>query len=105
MNTLGLDRVDNIEIRPREIVPQIPQEIHPIPHDSYDQLNHLFQEQGQQQKDIQEARAILGESAERLTDSQVYDLVTEIQFLVDSWLEEYEKNVFEGKTLDEVLGG
>jgi len=31
------------------------------------------------------------------------NLVSEVQFLVDSWLEEFEKNVFEGKTLNEMF--
>lgn len=73
------------------------------PQGTYDQLNQLFNDQNKQQKDIQEAREILGESAKDLADSQVYDLVNEIQFLVDSWLEEYERKVFDGKTLNELL--
>lgn len=71
---------------------------------TYDQINQLFNEQDKQQKEIQEAREILGDSANDLTDAQVYDLVNEVQYLVDSWLEEYERKAFDGKTLDEVLG-
>lgn len=69
----------------------------------YDQLNNLFSEQDKQKKTIQEAREILGESAKDLADEQVFDLANEIQYLVDSWLEEYEKKVFDGKTLDEFI--
>ncbi|MCL4415908.1 MAG: hypothetical protein M1365_04300 [Actinobacteria bacterium] len=69
----------------------------------YDQLNQLFNEHDKQQKEILEAREILGDSAKDLTDSQVFDLVNEVQYLVDSWLEEYERKVFDGKTLDELL--
>lgn len=71
---------------------------------TYDQLNQLFNEQDKQQKDVQETREILGESAKDLTDSQVYDLTNEIQYLVDSWLEEFERKTFDGKTLNELLG-
>jgi hypothetical protein len=71
---------------------------------TYDQINQLFNTKDQQEKSILEAREILGESAKDLTDNQVYDLLNEIQFLVDSWLEEYERNTFEGKTLDELIG-
>lgn len=70
----------------------------------YDQLNQLFSEQDKQQKLIHEARDTLGESAESLTDEQIFDLVNEIQYLADTWLEEYEQKIFDGKTLDEVLG-
>ena len=68
----------------------------------YDQLNQLFSEENKQQKSVQEARDILGESAQLLSDEQVYDLINEVQFLVDTWLEEFERNVFEGKTLKEI---
>lgn len=71
---------------------------------TYDQINQLFNNKDQQEKSILEAREILGESAKDLTDNQVYDLLNEIQFLVDSWLEEFERNTFEGKTLDELIG-
>lgn len=70
---------------------------------TYDKLNQIFNEQDNQQKTILEAREVLGDSAKDLTDEQVYELVTEMQYLVDSWLEEFEKKVFDGKTLNELL--
>ncbi len=73
------------------------------PQGTYEQINQLFNQQNLQTKTIQEARDILGDSAQSLTDEQVYDLVNEIQYLVDTWLEEYEQKVFDGKTLKEVL--
>ena len=73
------------------------------PQGVYDQLNQIFSEQDQEGKAVIEARGILGDSAKDLTDAQVYDLVNGVQFLVDSWLEEYEKDVFDGKTLDELI--
>lgn len=69
----------------------------------YDQLNNFLGEQDQQQKAIQEARDILGESARDLNDEQVFDLANEVQFLVDSWLEEFERDIFEGKSLEELI--
>lgn len=71
---------------------------------TYDQLNQFFVDQNQEQRSILEAREILGNEAKNLTDDQVFGLLNEIQYLVDSWLEEYETNVFDGKTLDELLG-
>lgn len=71
--------------------------------DKYEKINQIFEEKDQQERTIQEAREILGESASNLTDEQVFDLVNEVQFLVDSWLEEYERKVFDGKSLDELL--
>lgn len=72
-------------------------------HGVYDQINTYFNEQDQQSKTVQEGREILGESAVGLTDEQVYDLVNEVQYLVDTWVEEYEKKIFDGKTLSELL--
>lgn len=70
---------------------------------TYEQINELLNEQDKQEKTVQEARDILGESAKDLSDSEVYDLVNEVQFLVDTWLEEYERKTFEGQTLYELL--
>lgn len=69
----------------------------------YDQINQNFQQQNEKQKTVQEARDILGKSAENLTDSQVLDLLNNVQYLVDTWIEEYEQKVFDGKTLKELL--
>ena len=69
----------------------------------YDQLNAYLNEQDKQQKTVQETREILGESALKLTDEQVYDLTNEIQYLVDTWVEEFEQEIFDGKTLSELL--
>lgn len=77
---------------------------HNEPQGTYDYVNKLFSDQNQEQQDILEAREILGDDAKELTDDQVFELINEVQFLVDSWVEEYEKDVFGGKTLDELLG-
>ena len=69
----------------------------------YDQVNQFFGEQDKQQKTVEEAREVLGDSASSITDEQVYDLVNEVQYLVDTWIEEFEREVFDGKTLKEVL--
>ena len=69
----------------------------------YDQLNQLFEDKEKKQRTIAEAKEILGDSAQSLTDDQVYDLVNEIQFLTDTWIEEFEQKVFDGKTLNELL--
>ena len=69
----------------------------------YDQLNQLFEEKEKKQRTIAEAKEILGDSTQSLTDDQIYDLVNEIQFLTDTWIEEFEQKVFDGKTLNELL--
>ncbi len=96
----------NSPIIPNEDVSNLPNlspESQFNPQGTYDQLNQFFSEQDKQQKTVLEAREILGSSADNISDAQVYDLVNEVQYLVDSWLEEYEQKIFEGKTLDEIL--
>lgn len=58
-----------------------------------------------EQKDIDEAREILGEGAKSLDDDQLKDQLVMVQFLLESWMEEFERKIFNGKTLNELLGG
>lgn len=70
----------------------------------YEELNQYFNDQNKEQRIVLETREILGDSAETSTDEEVYGLVTKVQYLVDCWFEEFEKSVFGGKTLSELLG-
>ncbi len=53
--------------------------------------------------DLAEAREILGEGAKIMTDDQLRNQVAGMQFLIESWMDEYERSIFDGKTLDEKL--
>lgn len=52
---------------------------------------------------LEKAREILGELAVELSDEELKTIITEIQFLADSWLAEFEQSIFAGKTLNELL--
>lgn len=39
----------------------------------------------------------------RLSDDQVKNLLARIDLLLDGWMEIYERGIFEGKTLNEML--
>jgi hypothetical protein len=54
-------------------------------------------------KEILEVRRMLGEAGADLSTQEIKDMLTEIQFLVTSWLDEYEQAIFKGQTLAEVL--
>lgn len=71
--------------------------------EDYSLLNQELDTQEFQKKTILDTRHILGDSANSLSDEQIIDLVNEIQFLVDSWLEEFERKSFDGKTLNELI--
>jgi hypothetical protein len=57
-----------------------------------------------EQEDIDEARDILGDIAKDISDDDLRNIVVEIQFLVESWIDEYERKTFNGKTINELLG-
>lgn len=57
-----------------------------------------------EQKEIDEAREILGETANELSDDELKDILVEMDYLIETWIEEYERKIFNGKTLNELLG-
>lgn len=65
-------------------------------------LNFLFPQKSEENK-VARMRSRLGETARTLSDIQIEKVVAEFQFLIDAWLDEYEKEVFKGITLKEVL--
>jgi len=66
-------------------------------------LDGMFPEQEYIDKKVQRAKAILGDLVKDFSEAELRDVVTEIQFLVDSWLDDYEREVFDGLTLRELL--
>lgn len=66
-------------------------------------LNNIFPQPSEENKIIGIKRQ-LGESAQVLSDEQIEYLITDFQYLIDTWLNEFETHVFGGKTLKELLG-
>lgn len=81
----------------------IPEPESPLDRGIYEQLNQVFTQQDLERKIILEGRDILEESSENLTDEEVYNLVTTVKFLIDTWLEEFERSIFDGKTFNELF--
>lgn len=67
-------------------------------------LRSIFPTPAEETK-VQKARAILQEVVADLTDQEVEIFVTELQWLLESWLDVFEKAAFDGLTLKEVLYG
>ena len=67
-------------------------------------LNRIFPLDTEETK-YASAKGKLGETAKIFTDEQVKIMVTDFQYLIEIWLDEFEKEVFSGKTLKELLGG
>lgn len=66
-------------------------------------LDDLFPEQAHEEKAMKRAKEVLGSVGETLIDEQLRDIVSEVQFLVTTWLDDFEKSIFKGLTLRELL--
>lgn len=66
-------------------------------------LDTLFPEQQYDEKDIKKAKEILGVIADEFSPAQFRDVVTEIHYLVEGWLDDFEREIFDGLTLRELL--
>lgn len=65
-------------------------------------LEALFPEQ-KFDKTLQKTKEILGALSKEFTQEQLNDVILEIEYLTESWLDEFERQMFEGKTLNELL--
>jgi phosphatidylinositol kinase/protein kinase (PI-3 family) len=72
-------------------------------HQSFESsLGSLFLNDKKESK-LQKARAILKETADNISDDELSVYLTEFQSLLDGWLDIFEKQIFNGKTLDQIL--
>lgn len=65
-------------------------------------LDNIFPEQ-EYDKKFQKAKEILGGLTRDLSTQQMKDVVAEVQYLVSTWLDDFEREIFKGKTLKELL--
>jgi hypothetical protein len=66
-------------------------------------LDIMFPEQKRQDKDVARAKETLGELAKEFSAKEIKEIVTDIDCLVANWLDDFERSIFEGKTLKELL--
>lgn len=52
---------------------------------------------------LERARKLLGETANSLTDEELQEQLVMIQYLTNSWLDDFERKIFNGKTLKELI--
>lgn len=64
-----------------------------------------FISQSNKENQIEKSRRILGEVASNLSDDDLQIFITEIQCLINSWFDQYEKQIFNGQTLRQILNG
>jgi len=66
-------------------------------------IQEIFPEQEYDDKNIQKAKAILGDLANSFSKDDLRDVVAQVEYLAESWLDDFERDVFNGKTLNELL--
>lgn len=64
-------------------------------------FDNLFLERTEQTKTAK-ARQILGENSKNITDEELEAFTTKLDYLTNSWLDSFEKQLFDGKTLREL---
>ena len=87
----------------KEVTPKPDHEPREISQSLSQSLDNLFPEQQYDEKNLQKTKEILGEIADEFTDIQLKGIVGEVQFLAESWLDDFERKIFKGMTLKELL--
>ena len=67
-----------------------------------EQLLSTFLPELPEQTKLSKARQILGEQGRNITDDQLETFIAQFEFLLNCWLDSYEKQLFTGKTLKEL---
>lgn len=75
----------------------------PQPLTTEQSLNNLFPEQKYSDKRIRQAKEALGLLAFEYNESELENLILEVESLTESWLDEFERQTFNGLTLLELL--
>lgn len=86
-----------------EVVPSQKSSYSPTPHSAItNSLSSIFPSQAEENR-TSKTRRILGETAKTLSDAHIETIVAQFQYLIDSWMDEYERNIFNGQTLKKVI--
>jgi hypothetical protein len=52
---------------------------------------------------LEQAKKALGKTGKKMSDEEVTKLMATVDYLTGGWLELYEKSIFNGRTLKELL--
>lgn len=56
-----------------------------------------------EERHIEQARRIMGEAVSELTDHELETYLTKFQYLLDTWFDEFERGLFDNRTLQQLL--
>lgn len=78
-------------------------ELTSIPQTTEQTLDRMFPEQEREEKDLKLAKNALGLLAFELTPEELKATILEVEFLTETWLDDFERSIFKGLTLRELL--
>lgn len=67
-----------------------------------DALQRIFTSSEEETK-LQRTRRIMGNVVAETSDEELEVYVTELQYLIDTWFDEFERQAFDGLTLKELI--
>jgi len=56
-----------------------------------------------EERQLEQARRVMGEAVSELSDHELETYLTKFQYLLDTWFDEFERGLFEQKTLQQLL--
>lgn len=65
-------------------------------------LKQIFPEKQDENK-LQKTRQIMGEMVKNLKDEELETFITEFQYLIEAWVDGFERQIFDNKTLKQLL--
>ena len=74
----------------------------PITQDIERTLNSIFPQQPEITK-AERSRGILGELSRDFTDAELRNIVSDFEYLSTQWIDKFEREIFSGITLSEIL--
>jgi hypothetical protein len=77
-------------------------DINPVHRSLENTLQQIFPE-SQEESRLQKARVIMGDSICQLTDEELEVYLTMLEYLVVTWLDNYERRIFNGLTLKQIV--
>ena len=65
-------------------------------------IQDLFIDRHEERR-IEQARRLMGEAVSQLSDPELESYLVKFQYLLDSWFDDFERTLFDNKTLTQLL--
>ena len=86
-----------------ELTKQPVSRLKPLGNQTTKSIQDLFPEQEIADKKLKVAITALGKLSAEFSKSELQELIAQVEYLAETWLDEFERDVFKGMTLNELL--